>query len=267
MRPSHFLALLKNDLRIAWPFFLLGPFYTYLNIDIYWDYHFHDLNPISSGGFFMFFMPFLAFNILFQNESHGFRASGNLVVGRLEFMFTRAINRSELFRAKASLYLILCALPALLLVVHSHAEPSLKVQLPYSAGEHREEAKQFYLSHFQGAYLQEPDTGTDKDYVVFPRGRTSQSVCTLLLGVVVTLFFQAMLFTFPGRRWLPMVLLFLLAVVMPFASFAHDTPSFYERLTAWVAQQPALALLTTGLLMALAEFYCCRRFVQTEITP
>jgi hypothetical protein len=266
MKLSHFLALLKNELRTAWPIFLVGPFYAYLNIFIYRNYHFYDLNPVTSGSFIVFFMPFMAFNILFQSESYGFRAPGNLVLGRLEFMFTRAISRVELFGSKSSIYLIVSFLPLLSMVAHSYTAPSLKVQLPYSVRDHREEAKQFYLSHFKDAYLQEPDAGTNKDYVVFPTGRINQSVCALLLGVVVTLFFQVMLFTFSGRRWLPTALLILLAFLLPFGSFAHITPSFYEYLAAWVAQQPALAFLTTGLLVALAELYCCRRFVQTEIT-
>jgi hypothetical protein len=266
MNISHFIALLKNDLRVAWPFFFLAPFYAYLSIASYKDDHLYDLNPITSGGFFLFFMPFLAFNLLFQSENYGFANPSKPAIGKIEFMFTRAIDRFELFAAKASLFLLFSSLPLLMIWACSYTTPSLKVQLPYSDKEYRQEAKQFYLSHFENAYLQTPDVGTNKDYVVFPKGRINQSISTFMLGLSVTLLFQVILFTFPQRRWLPFVALLLFAVILPLGSFAHIPPTPYEYISAWVVRYTGLCFLVIGFLVVLAEFYCYRRFINTEIT-
>jgi len=266
MKPSYFIALLRNDLRLAWPLFLLAPFYAYMSIDLFGrEHHLNDLNPVSSGGFLVFIMPFIAFNLLFQSESYGFKNPGRPVIGSLEFMFTRAIDRRALFGAKSSLYLVLCSLPMLLIWTYSYTTPSLKLQLPYSERDHRQEAKQFYLSHFEDARLQEPEAGSNKAYVIFPKGRIDQSICTFLQSIVLTLLFQALLFTFPRQRWLSTLLMILLVVALPFSSFAHKSPTPYEYFAAWVAQHTVLAFLGTGLLVAMAELYCCRRFIRTEI--
>ena len=266
MKTSHLVALLKNDSRMVWPCLVIAIFYTYLSATDYRQDQMFVLTPSGGAGSFLFMIPFLMWNFLFQNQGHGLKAANAPSFSSLEFMFTRAINRASLFCTKSALYLILSALPLVLIWAYSYTAPIIRVELPYNSHQHREETKQFYLAHFEGTYLQEPDNGKNKDYVVLPKGRANQAAYIFFLAFSFTLLFQTVLFTFARMRWLPFVTLLAFVVLLPFAGLSAKTPSLYEASLAWVTQHTPLAFLGLGLLTVLAQLYCCRRFVNTEIT-
>ena len=183
---------------------------------------------------------------------------------QFQFMFTRAIDRISLFCAKTSFFLMLSAMPLVAIWAYSYTAPTVRVEL-YNSLHHREETKQFFLSHFDGAYLQEPDAGRNKDYVVLPCGRTDEAVCIFMCVIAATVLFQVILFTFTQRRWMPAVVFVLLMVLLPFTGFSRHSPSPYEVTVAWFAQHTFQSLLGLFVFTVAAQFYC-RRFINTEIT-
>ena len=98
-------------------------------------------------------------------------------------------------------------------------------------------------------------------------GRTDQAAYDFFLAFAFNLLFQTAFFAFTKRRWIPLTaLVFVMVVFAFFAGLSRKTPSFYEVSLAWVSQHTFLAFLILGLLTALSQLYCCRRFVNTEIT-
>jgi hypothetical protein len=265
MRISFFTALLKNDSRMAWPFLFLSAFYAYLSIKGYKHDQMFELTSGSAHSTFLFLIPFMLWNFLFSNGNYGFKAANAFTFNSLEFMFSRAISRVTLFCAKTSIFLFLCLLPLVLILVFSLTDPVIRVELPYNSHHHREETKQFYLTHFKEAYLQESDTGNNKDYVVLPHGRIDAARYSLLVIFSGALFFQTTLFFFLKARWMSFTIYFVLALLPSLADGFHG-PSPYEVSLAWVTQHTMTAVSMLVLLTILSQLYCCRRFVNTEIT-
>ena len=172
MKISHIVALLKNDIRVVWTVFPLAGVYVYLYEKDFRQDQMFELTSALGGGAFFFLVPYLSWNFLFQNQNLGVKTTNAPSVASLEFMFTRAIDRISIFCAKTSFFFLLSAMPLVAIWAYSYTAPTVRVELPYNSLHHREETKQFFLSHFDGAYLQEPDAGRNKDYVVLPRGRT-----------------------------------------------------------------------------------------------
>jgi hypothetical protein len=266
MKISHFLALLKNDSRIVWSMIFLAPLYAYFSIREFRQDQMFELTPTAGGGAMLFMLPFLMWYFLFEDQSYGLKPGPRASLVSLEFMFTRAIDRVSLFCVKTSLFLVISATPLVVIWAYSFTAPSVRVELPYNSLQHREETKQFYLSHFDEAYLQEPDDGRKKDYVVLPHGRTNQAVCTFLFTFAATLLFQVMLFFFRRRRWIALVSFFFLMILSSFAALSRHSPSPYEKSLAWVNQHAFLAVAALFALTGITQRYCCWRFVNTEIT-
>ena len=175
MKISHFVALLKSESRSAVAFSAWASFvYLYFGAKDFRPDHMFGLTPGGGTGSFLFVIPFMMWNFLFENQSYGLKPFSSIsLVASLEFMFTRAVGRVSLFCAKTTLYLMVSAMPLVLPWAYSFTAPTVRVELPYNSHQHREETKQFFLSHFADAHLQEPDDGANKDYVVLPRADRS----------------------------------------------------------------------------------------------
>ena len=220
-------------------------------------------------GIFLLLIGFMSINPLFLNGNYGIGGLKGQPVNSLEFFFSKAIKRSSLFYVKASLYLCLTLMPLLTVWAYSYTRPVIRIELPYTlAG--REATKQFYLSHFEGAYVQkdEQDKESNKAFVVLPKGQVNLAVFTLFWVFLATLLFQIMLLGFPvAIRWVSIPIYVALIFLTSWGGASSmKTPSNYETGLAWVAQHTFLAFLILGISTTLAQVYCCRRFVQTEIT-
>ena len=218
---------------------------------------------------FLLLIPFMSINPLFLNGNYGIQGLKGQTVNSLEFFFSKAISRSSIFYIKAGAYLILSLLPLVVVCAYSCAKPVIRIELPYNPPGHREATEQFYLNHFSGAYVQkdERDKEGNKAFVVLPNGQVDYAIFTLLGAFIGTLLLQVVSFSFPpGKRWISVLTFFALLILSNWGSNSPQTPSHYEMGLAWVAQHTFLALSGLGLLTAMAQLYCCQRFVNTEIT-
>ena len=266
MKKSHFIALMRNDHRLVRPLLFLAISYDFFCFEVPGQDRMFDLVPAAGSGIYFYLIPFMMGNILFLSGFYGFKATGVQPFGALEFMFTRAIDRVSLFATRSALYLLFSTLPLVLILAHGYAAPLIRLELPYNNNQHREETKQFYLSHFEGAYLQEPDTGGNEDYVVLPQGRVDEAAFTVFFNFAFALLFQMALFVIPRKPWIWLATFFVIATAFSFAGLSLKTPSFYEASLAWVTQHTFPVFLGLALLTVATQLYCCRRFVATEIT-
>lgn len=267
MKNSHFFVLFKREAVKLWPLLFLIYFFGYLDISNK-DTVFSLTAPNSEGGF-QFFLPLMLYWFLFQNDGMlyglGFSNASRFSFTNLEFFFTRALRRTSFFYAKSILYLILCLMPLVVSLVHSYTKPIIRIELPSYTLEDREATKQFYLTHFEGGYLQAPDTGKNEDYVVLPKGRIDRAFGYFVFNFTILLCFQALLFTFSRIRWGFFLALMAFAILLPIGMYSFKPPTLYEAGLGWITQHTLLAFCGIGALTFLAQRYCCRRFVQTEI--
>jgi hypothetical protein len=230
--------------------------------------HMFFLSGIGTSGFLLM-IPFISINPLFLHGNYGIQGLKGHAVNSLEFFFSKAINRASIFFVKAGAYLMLSLLPLLVIWAYSYAKPDIRIELPYNTQEHRETTKQFYLSHFTGAYVQkdEQDKEGNKFWVVLPKGQVTCAVFTLVWAFIGTLLFQVIGLGFPpGMRWVCLPTFFAFMLLSNVWGSSLKTPSHYEVGLAWIDQHTPLTLLGLGLLTILSQLYCCRRFVNTEIT-
>lgn len=223
------------------------------------------LNTSNEGPFIVMSL-FFAYQALFLGTQPARVTISNWGMGGLEFFFTRAIDRSSWFLIKVSLFIALVFTPATTAYVYSHFQPIIKIELPYNSSEDRNATKQFYLSNFEGAYLQEADTDKNEDYVVLPNGHKSLAVYSFALDIMTLLIFQIIVFLVWPRGWGVAIGIATCLALNMINVPSMKTPSRYEAGLAWVTQHTFLVFLSLGLLTVLAQFYCRWRFMNTEIT-
>lgn len=269
MKISNFLALLRNDASWIAAVFLYGLYYFVQSaLRDSGDHMF----SLSYGGAdtFLLLVPFMSINPLFPNGCYRLKSSSSSPLGTLEFLFTRAISRSALFSVRTGIYLALTLLPMGTVWIYSYSKPTVRIELPYSPANARTVTSQFYLDHFRGAYVQKDnqDPEGNKYYVVLPEGRVTVAAFTLFWALIVTLFWQVVVIAWqPTRTWvLVLVLLTCLLTPIVLGLPAARTPSLYEAGLGWLAQHSTAAFLGLGIFTLVAQLYCCRRFVNTEIT-
>jgi hypothetical protein len=270
MKISHFVALLKYYAVMVWTVPLVSialGWYFAFDVGRQTDHMFFLTE--EGPGVFLFLVPFMCIYLIFT-DGPGIKSSGGKSLGSLEFFFSKAISRTSLFCVKVSLFLMLGVLPLVTVWAYSLTKPTIRIELPYNTVEHREATKQFYLTHFQGAYLQkdEQDKEGNKVFVVLPKGQVNRSVFTMIWTFTGILLFQVMTFAFfPVHRWISVSTLFTFMILTSFFGGASmKSPSLYEIGLAWITQHTLLTLLELGLLTILTQLYCCWRFVNTEIT-
>ena len=253
---------------MLWGALGLSIIYGYMNASQIETDHMFSLS-LYGPEVFLLMIPFMSINPLFLNGNYGVKSLQGQAANSLEFFFTRAIHRRSIFGVKASVYLLLSLMPLLTVWVYSYTKPVIRIELPYNTQEHREATKQFYLNHFTGAYVQkdEQDKEGNKAFVVLPQGQVNRAAFTLFWVFLGTLLFQVMVFSFsPAMRWVSIPIFFVLMFLTSWGDASSKIPSHYEVGLTWVAQHTFLAFLILGILTALSQVYCCRRFVQTEIT-
>ena len=155
---------------------------------------------LSSQGteFFLLLIGFMSINPLFLNGNYGVQGLKGQPVNSLEFFFSKAVKRSSLFYVKASLYLGLSLMPLLGVWAYSYTRPVIRIELPYNTPADREATSQFYLTHFECAYLQKDnqDKEGNKVFVVLPQGQVNRAVFTLFWVFLTTPLFQVTLLGF-----------------------------------------------------------------------
>ncbi len=154
--------------------------------------------------------------------------------------------------------------------VYGTMNPVIKLELPYRTAEHREATKEFYLKHFEGAYLQKDphDRQGNKAWIVLPHGRVTRAIFSFALGVVNMLLFQGLFFAFWRKPW-GVYLAFALFMVASLWGYGWSPlwhPSLYERGIVWVGQHTIPVFMGLGILLVASQMFYCRRFVNTEIT-
>jgi len=260
MNVSRFISLIIYNFYGLWRTLVISVIYAWLNIArIDMGNRMDHLYFLSFHGsaFFLFMIPALSFKTLLNDRGKS----------SLEFIFTRAIDRVSLFIAKSSLYLIICSLPLVVACVHSYSKPTIQIELPHNSVENREATKQFYLTHYEGAYVQEPDTGKNEDYIVLPKGRSNQAVGYFLFGFTAILYIQTFIFAFSGVdriHWKPILSLIIFAILVPIASYWFIPVRFCEAGLGWITQHTLLAFLGVCVLAFLTQKYCCHRFLNME---
>lgn len=268
MKILRLISLIKCDFPLLWGALGLSIVYGYMNASQIEGDHMFSLS-VYGPEVFLLMIPFMSINALFLNGNFGIQSLKFPAVSNLEFIFTRAIRRSSIFGVKASVYLLLALMPLLTTWCYSYTKPVIRIELPYNTQEHRETTKQFYLSHFAGAYVQkdEQDKEGNKFWVVLPTGQVDRAIFTLTWAFTLTLLFQVVFFAFrPAKPWVFFLTYLALLILTNVGQSSRKTPSNYETGLAWVAQHTFLAFAIVGILTILTQAYCCRRFVTTEIT-
>ena len=180
MNIIRLLSLVKCDFPMGLGALGLSIVYGYTNASQIESDHMFSLG-VYGPEVFLLMIPFMSINALFLNGNFGIQSLKTPAVSSLEFFFTRAIHRSSVFGAKASLYVLLTLMPLLAVWAYSYTKPVIRIELPYNTQAHRESTEQFYLDHFSGAFLQKDglDREGNKVWVVLPKGQVDRAIFTL----------------------------------------------------------------------------------------
>jgi hypothetical protein len=181
-----------------------------------------------------------------------------------EFLLTRAIDRSLLYRSKATFFYILILLIPLITLLQSLKNPDLKVT------EYSKLGQQLCLSHVTGSMLEPDPSGNRWPLIAIPGGNVLIEKWHFWLFVIAVLIVQALiLLLYPFRyRWLFLYAIFMSFIFVPLLIDLHhireQVPSHMERLFfSFAAHQTAFWILT-GLILILGQLWCERRFARLE---
>jgi len=273
MNLRQFFLLLKFEVT-SW-LWLAPLFYTFVFLEIFHhrmqqaSYMFH-LDPGDAQQLAM--TLWFAFWAMFLSTARGVAPVGRPALNQfgglnLEFFFGQAIHRPTWFAVKTTMFTALGLVPVLMIYYFSCINPMVKVELPYNTAQDRIAAKQFYLTHFEGSTLEEPDTGKNEVYVILPHGRQSQALHSAALNILLLTMFEVLAFLL----WPRMMGALLASMGTIFFSFfltflSRGFPSRYETEIAYVCGHPLPTFAALGVLFLLAQIYCGRRFVNTEMT-
>lgn len=263
MKNSQFLQLIKTELRgnvLVW--LLCGLFLS--GVDFVPLTQMFALQPDTNA--FRGLIMFMGVLAVFEN-SFGNKRSANYDSSRsLEFFFTKAISRDALINAKICVYLVVCLLPMGLTLAATYATmPGVKVSFyRNSAGE--KETKQFYLTQFDGAQVEQDQSNPDKYYVTLPKGRVDQVFLGFVSVCATTLAYLLAYFLFWKSRWGKVAVVSALLMVQSLASrWLNSIIPKYPMRVVWVSHHMLLTLMGLILVAIAIHAFCSRRFVKTEI--
>ena len=175
-------------------------------------------------------------NTLFRNKNYAASRTGHSA-NNPEFILSRAIDKTSLYGLKTSLYLLIGLMPLLAVWGSSYISPVIRVE----TGQNHEITKQFYLAHFEGAYMEGPLIDTSKQvkeakfYVIMPNGNVDRAVFNFILILTGLLLYQFIIFCFPpGMRWVSNFIFLALIPMISFGNSVLKIPSHYEIGLAWV---------------------------------
>ena len=165
-----------------------------------------------------------------------------------EFLFTRAVDRSIVFRARLTVYWTLILLPLLVLVGVMAWRPELTVTVPSKA----QDQVQFYLAQLPGASLAETaNKGLQK--VVSPHGWVSFGMVTALVGAAMAAVWPMIVYVIMPlrfRKWIFWGLLIGI-VALPLTQMRHGTGKIgaFEHGALWAMNHLAIC---AGVVLVLA---------------
>ncbi len=267
---KNFLRILGFELRTRWFLLLMPVVYFFCFLPLYNGQRAQSSLSFGPNLFLLLQLPLIVGSI-FQNRPWGGKDQR---LGGLEFPFTRAISRAQLFWAKALIYLFASVAFGLSALVLSAFHPEISLRQTYRA-EARQATNSFYLENFSEAALKpDPEDKTGRNANIhLPRGRVAVGWTMLVIGIAFALCYQVVVFFLPETRLatvLLLITLFIGVVLVPLLSLwwwriesLMITP--YDRLVAMVGRHPLVIFLGLGALALAVESFCCRRFVRKEV--
>jgi hypothetical protein len=185
-------------------------------------------------------------------------------VSGTEFLLTRAIDRSLLFRSRSVFFYILVLLIPFITVGRSFEKPDLKVT------EYSKPAQELCISHVAGSTLEPDPSGNTSPLIVIPRGNGLVEKWHFWMFIISALGVQALvLLVYPlkYRLWIFYGIFMSFIFVPDLVDLHHasaGTPTDTERLFFSFAAHQTLFWILTGLALVLAQLFSERRFAQLE---
>jgi hypothetical protein len=187
-----------------------------------------------------------------------------------EFLFTTAVNRKSIFRAKSFLFYGLFLLPFVFIFIYLVFDPNLKLEL---IERDQEEAKSIiarYENSFPGTQVVSQKGG--RVTLAIPGVKPLMVGRELLLGGIIILLFQWVLFQSWGHRWQGYLgyLIILPFALLPVATLFLENKSIesrwnYENQLIWLSHHGWLMALIL-LIAAIAVYrFTQRRFLNLEM--
>jgi hypothetical protein len=262
---KQFFLLLKFEVtRFAW----LAPigFYVVVNlIDGTYSHFSEETNaPSAIQGQSLAMILWISFFALFYG---GFGNLGartqmkDLGASNLEFYFTRSIDRTSWFVIKTGMFSVLAMLPSLVLCIAGYLHPLAKIELLHFSD--RSATRQFYLSHFKDAYVQ--DAGQNEESVILPEGRKSEALYMAAVNLGALILFEMASFLSWPRVRMELILVGFVIVIAFFDVAMARTSYFYA---AGLACVNSHALFIAALLIVcffVSQLHCGRKFCRAEI--
>ena len=251
--------------------FLTVPLFTQLFVsrsigvpDLPWDF------PYSSNEFYLVvFLPMLLSSLL------GIGPLGQMSGQSLDFIFTRAVSRKMLFRAKSTIYFLCLGIPLLFTLGSACTEPDLTLRgFPRSDYPYPLRLKQDrYLKTFPGSYeekLGSATSVTEDNRIHIPGGNIWMATWAAWRMLLVAVLLQALAIGMIQRRkhlgrvaymtlfLFPLALIFLKLWIDPANNMTND---------AFIFLRLHWAIMWTGLLLCgvLVQFYGERQFKRMEL--
>jgi len=183
----------------------------------------------------------------------------NLQGCSLDFLLTRAVDRSVVFRARAALFWILVLLLAILLLALASWWPSVSIQVPLKPPG----AGMVYLETMPGAAVTK--TTSFAETIFLPTGRLAIVGTLVLLSIACSAFWQGFVFAISGlkfKRWL-----FYAALIgmigFPFLMLRGRSRSL-EALVFLILKHPVAAVGIVGVFVVAAWVFSSARAKQIE---
>jgi hypothetical protein len=183
-----------------------------------------------------------------------------------EFLLTRAIDRSVLYRAKAALLFILVLIGPCIMVIHSLGHPDLVVN------EYSKPVQVACLATVPGsALLPAEDKGGKPSLLAIPRGNLLVAEWQFFLFMITALALQLLiliLYPFKHAKWIFWTIFFGLIFAPLFYTIheiTQETPSFNERSFFFFTRHQVLFWCVTGVIFVATQLWCERRFARLEL--
>jgi len=179
-----------------------------------------------------------------------------------EFVMTRAVDRSVVYRVRAIFFYTLVAVAPCLGLLHALATPDLVVT------EYSKEIQHTCLASIPGSVLLPPESGRGASSLIsIPGGNVLAGLWQLLLPLAVALMTQGLmqvLYPFRYARVAFWVLFFSVAFAPLFVQIGSQTTPLSERLFFWFAAHPLEFWVGFAALFVVVQVWCERGFARME---
>jgi hypothetical protein len=180
-----------------------------------------------------------------------------------DFLLTRAIDRSVLFKARTALYWMLVLLPFVILLTVVLWKPALEIEMPLKAPNHAD----FYLTHLPGAEITKTTKSTQ--VVTSPYGNVVLAAAMTLAGAAAATFWQTVLYLILRLRFRKVIFWgFFMGGIMtgPFLvrSGSGSSVGILETALVWSMNHLVLSALLVLLLAVASYFFAASRDRELE---